>query len=182
MTTPAHLTPEYPADADGHRDGFKWMPALGGDAFMGTSGKVRLVESSLADGPHIEVWSGHRDDDRRAGALTPLSAADAWRLKEQIEWLLEHHYQGDARPPSERLRPSPDATTADLIVALSDEVTRLTRRAFQVEYAAKRLLEHTTPIGSSLELEDSVVNDAGELYGDLAEALESHVDDRTEGA
>jgi hypothetical protein len=31
-------------------------------------------------------------------ASVHLTAETAWRLKEQLETLLAHHYQGDARP------------------------------------------------------------------------------------
>jgi hypothetical protein len=177
-----HLVPEHPGDR-----GFKWMPALP-SAYNGDTGTVRLVESSLAEGPHVAVYL-QRDAESWAGLaavdeLIPLDAENAWRLKEQIEWLLGHHYQGDARPPSETLRPSPDSSDADLIVALSAEVTRLTLavdRHREVDRAAKRLLDNATPSVSALELDGPGI-DGRELYADLADALGLGEDYRPEGA
>jgi hypothetical protein len=71
--------------------GFLHMPALN-DSYGANA--VRVFESSSAIGPHL--WLRVRD-----GGDTPvahLTAEQAWQLKEQIEYLLEHHYQGDARP------------------------------------------------------------------------------------
>lgn len=166
-TNRPHLIPERPGDR-----GFKWMPALP-SAYNGDTGTVRLVESSLTEGPHVAVYL-KREAGSGAGLpevdeMIPLGADNAWRLSEQIGWLLEHHYQGDARPPSETLRPSPDASDADLVAPLSNEVARLTERLATIEANAKYLLDHVTPCVSALECEHGT--SADELYADLAEAL-----------
>ncbi len=90
MTTPAHLTPEPSGDR-----GFKRLPPIT-DSYRSTS--VRVYESSAAEDPRL--WLTVTPPDATTEVFAHLTADDAWRLKEQIEWLLEHHYQGDARPPS----------------------------------------------------------------------------------
>jgi hypothetical protein len=87
--TPDHLTPTV-TDR-----GFRWLPSL-----PDTHGKnsARVLESSAATEPCIWLrlnWDGE-------DAVVHLNAERAWQLKEQIEWLLEHHYQGDARPENAR--------------------------------------------------------------------------------
>lgn len=167
--------------------GFRWMPALP-SAYNGDDATVQLFESSLAEGPHVALALVRKSDGRpgqlpAADVMVPLAADRAWQLREQLDWLLEHHYQGDARPPSETLRPSPDASDADLIVALSAEVARLTLavdRHREVDRAAKRLLDNATPVVSALELDGPGV-DGRELYADLADALGLGEDYRPEG-
>lgn len=85
--TAPHLTPEV-TDR-----GFKHMPPLA-DSFE--SNAVRVLEASTATEPCI--WLRLQDPPVDGHAVAHLTAAAAWQLKEQIEWLLEHHYQGDARP------------------------------------------------------------------------------------
>jgi hypothetical protein len=78
--------------------GFLWMPPLG-DSFAANA--VRVSEASTATGPHIwlRIDGG---DETSPTPVAHLTAEQAWQLKEQIEYLLEHHYQGDARPESAR--------------------------------------------------------------------------------
>lgn len=164
---PAHLVPQQ-----GPNGWARWMPPLAG-ARGDCTETLQLIESSLADGPHValrHLRTGSMDRQvESVDEIIPLTAEVAWRLREQLDWLLEHHYQGDARPPSETLRPSPDATTTDLIVALSDEVVRNTQRNTQVTYAARRLLDNVDPFATALEVATDV--DGTELYSDLALAL-----------
>lgn len=58
-------------------------------------GDVRAYESSAASGPHIWLAATAKN-----GGLVRihLTAENAWRLAEQLRYLVEHHYQGDARP------------------------------------------------------------------------------------
>ncbi|HEV2928883.1 MAG TPA: hypothetical protein VGW74_09330 [Propionibacteriaceae bacterium] len=144
MSDTAHLVPEHPGDR-----GFKHMPKLVG-AYEGDS--VRVIESSLADGPHVGLWVKRQPSQPTGVGLppadvhVPLDADTAWKLKEQIEWLLEHHYHGDARPGL------PAAVDTGRIVT-----------------AARRLLDNVTPFISALEVEHDA--DGVQLYGDLAEAI-----------
>lgn len=79
--------------------GFKHMPPIpskyGGD--------VKVYESSAAIGPHLWLRAEspvdmNKPDGPTVEAVIHLRADDAWHLSEQLQWLLEHHYQGDARP------------------------------------------------------------------------------------
>lgn len=104
---PAHLVP---VETD---RGFAHLPpipvmlgsaslaeALGAGRLPG--GDVRVFESSNADSPHIWLVvreTGHsRLDGEEVEACIQLPAEQAWQLKEQIEFLIRNHYQGDARP------------------------------------------------------------------------------------
>lgn len=90
--TASHLVPQI-TDR-----GFKHMPTLA-DAFEPDA--VRLLEASTAVGPHL--WLRVKDPaEPGQHPVVLLSAEQAWKLKEQIEWLLEHHYHGDARPDEAR--------------------------------------------------------------------------------
>lgn len=70
--------------------GFEHMPPIPNR----DGGEVRVYESSAADGPHL--WLRVRG--RTGEGLAHLTAEDAWKVADQLRWLVEHHYQGDARP------------------------------------------------------------------------------------
>jgi hypothetical protein len=72
--------------------GFQWMPTLQDI----NGGQVTVFESSMATQPAIRLKV--RDQLGSSEAMLHLDAETAWTLKRQLEWLLEHHYQGDARP------------------------------------------------------------------------------------
>lgn len=66
-------------------------------------GDVAVYESSSAEGPH--VWlkvECPADLNNPAGptieAVAHLTAENAWRLHEQLQLIVEQHYQGDAVP------------------------------------------------------------------------------------
>lgn len=92
-TPPANQWTVDHLNADVSDRGFRNMPPLS-DAFEDNA--VRVMEASTADAPHI--WLRVKDPEPGGHAVVMLSAEQAWQLKEQIEHLLEHHYQGDARP------------------------------------------------------------------------------------
>jgi hypothetical protein len=78
--TPAHLQPKI-TDR-----GFKHMPEIPG-TYDATS--VRVYESSAAAGPHI--WLAAQGRNATDGIhLTLESAAHLW---EQLEYLINNHYQ-----------------------------------------------------------------------------------------
>lgn len=93
-----HLTPTQSSR------GFATLP----DIAAAYGGHATVRESSSAEGPHLWLTVVEPKDlnawatgDRSAGtqeATLHLSADSAWKLKEQLEYALEHHYQGDARP------------------------------------------------------------------------------------
>lgn len=100
MTVPAHLVPYLANDR-----GFRWMPALHG-VWHGRPSpsaveEVQLIESSLADGPHIGLIARSEPATGVDDAIVALdlTAERAWQLREQLDVLLAGHYQGDARPP-----------------------------------------------------------------------------------
>jgi hypothetical protein len=79
--------------------GFRHLPPIpstyGGD--------VRVYESSNASGPHVWLTATaptdlNDPDGPSTAAPMHLTAEAAWRLADQLRWLVEHHYQGDARP------------------------------------------------------------------------------------
>lgn len=82
---PDHLTP-ITSDR-----GFARLPSVPGTH----GGLVRTYESSAAMAPHL--WLQAVDTDGREVVLH-LTAENAWYLGEQLAYLVEHHYQGDARP------------------------------------------------------------------------------------
>lgn len=90
-TTP-HLTPTV-TDR-----GFRHLPVL----VTGSGDRVRVYESSAANSPHLWLHVANRGEDDTEGTCVHLDAEAAWELHEQLAHLLEHHYQGDARPPSKR--------------------------------------------------------------------------------
>lgn len=59
-----------------------YLPPIPG----GYGGMVRVYESSAGPGPHI--WLDV------AAVKLHLTAADAWKLAQQIQHLVRHHYQG----------------------------------------------------------------------------------------
>lgn len=78
--------------------GFRHLPSIP-DAYG--LAEARVYESSSAEGAHL--WLGivphpSQPKDPDGCATVHLTAEAAWQLKEQIEHLLAHHYQGDARP------------------------------------------------------------------------------------
>lgn len=118
-----------PADpTDGHLAaersdrGFLSMPPLA-DAFGPDA--LRILEASTADAPHIWLRV-ERPPEPDQSAVVMLTAEQAWQLKEQIEWLLEHHYQGDARVvagrPDQPTQTTPlfEGTAADFFCAEDD--------------------------------------------------------------
>lgn len=66
---------------------------------MARGGAVRAYESSAASGPHLWLQVV---DDNGTKVTVQLAAEDAWRLADQLRWLVEHHCQGDARPEGQR--------------------------------------------------------------------------------
>lgn len=66
-------------------------------------GEVSVYESSAAIGPHVWLRAKAPVDLNNPGGEwrevpIHLTAENAWRLAEQLRYLVEHHYQGDARP------------------------------------------------------------------------------------
>lgn len=82
--------PEHLKAEEGLR-GFAAMPLL----LLAGGARVRVYESSNADGPH--VWL-HAMDGPAEEARVELTAEEAWRLAEQLMTLARNHYQGDSRP------------------------------------------------------------------------------------
>lgn len=91
-----HLAASTPGDR-----GFYWMPSL---ADSDEANAVRLSESSAADEACVWLRVGNLTGEHEPGewqgeqVVAHLTAEQAWQLKEQIEWLLEHHHLGDVRP------------------------------------------------------------------------------------
>lgn len=76
--------------------GFDHLPAIPSDY----GGEVRVYESSSAKGPHIWLNATapvnlNQPEGPKVEALIHLSAENAWKLSEQIRFLVEHHYQND---------------------------------------------------------------------------------------
>lgn len=99
---PAHLQ-EYVSDR-----GFADLSAIPSEY----GGHVTVSESSAASGPHLWLRAVapvdlNDPDGPTHEAPIHLTAANAWRLAEQIRHLVEHHYQGDARPKSDPV-PEPE--------------------------------------------------------------------------
>lgn len=83
--------------------GFQQMPPL--ESLYG--GEVRVYESSLATQPAIwlRAWAPanlNEPNGPKVEVPIHLSAEDAWKLADQLRHLVEHHYQGDARPDEAR--------------------------------------------------------------------------------
>lgn len=72
--------------------GFKHLPPLPGTY----GGSVCAYESSAAFGPHVWVAVETPNGD----VIVHLTAENAWRLAEQLQYLVRNHYQGDATPES----------------------------------------------------------------------------------
>lgn len=70
--------------------GFTQMPRIWIDD-RGAS--VRVFESSAAEGPH--VWLAITNH-RLAEAFVHLSTEQAVQVAEQLQYLVDNHYQGDA--------------------------------------------------------------------------------------
>jgi hypothetical protein len=91
--------------------GFKQLKPIVTEAYE----HVRLSESSRAFDPSIWLWA-KEPVDRNVGAIyaitegrSPepemshevgihLTAADAAKLRDQLDWMLRHHSYGDVRP------------------------------------------------------------------------------------
>lgn len=79
--------------------GFSHMRPIPGEY----GGDVRVHESSAADGPCIWLRATvpvdlNDPDGPVREVASHLTAESAWRLADQLRWLVEHHYQGDTRP------------------------------------------------------------------------------------
>lgn len=62
-------------------------------------GAVRVGESSNAEYAGIWLWADEAMVGRPPAKVTiNLTAENAWKLADQLRYLVEHHYQGDARP------------------------------------------------------------------------------------
>lgn len=137
---PAHLIPVR------NDRGFSALPDIEGDY----GGSVRIYESSSAEQPKIwlrveepndlNAWAV---DDRSGGthdATLHMTAETAWQLKQQIEWLITNHYQGDARPDVQGGPPR-----AELEALVTADFTMLPREAIvaSVRYLAEHLLAVT---------------------------------------
>lgn len=87
--------------------GFDYLPPiLGSYADWLTGSKVEAYESSSAVGPHIWLMATapvdlNHPDGPTVEAPIHLTAENAWRLAEQIMYLVRNHYQGDASPGTE---------------------------------------------------------------------------------
>lgn len=80
--------------------GFSRLPSIP-SAYPG--GHVEVFESSAASGPHIWLNATaprnlNEPEGPKFTAPIHLTAEDAWKLADQLRHLVEHHYQGDARP------------------------------------------------------------------------------------
>ncbi len=89
--------------------GFDSVPSTHG-------GGVRVYESSAADAPHIWLAAESPEDLNRPGGLLRHTSAhlrleDAVRLRDQLTYLIEHHYQLPPEPvaaPVEEAQPHCD--------------------------------------------------------------------------
>ena len=93
MNEPTHLVPTK-SDR-----GFTRLPPIIGNY----GGDAQVYESSGASRPLVwlavrESPEGTRPRGGPAEVSVHLTADDAWRLADQLRWLVEHHYQGNARP------------------------------------------------------------------------------------
>jgi hypothetical protein len=79
--------------------GFDRLPAIP----SAYGGNVRVYESSAAMHPHIWLTATapenlNRPDGPTLEAPMHLTAEDAWKLADQLRYLVRNHYQGDAVP------------------------------------------------------------------------------------
>lgn len=83
--------------------GFKHMESVPG--YYG--GEGRLYESSgstpsvwlqIEEPNSLNNWAAGDKSGGTHEATLLLTAENAWKLKQQIEWLLENHFLGDLRP------------------------------------------------------------------------------------
>lgn len=87
-----HLTPRHTTT------GRKTMPPL-----LGRDGSaVHVWESRATAEPCIQVCVAADAGDQLVTAAADLNATMAWKLLEQVAYLLERHHQGDARPEAHR--------------------------------------------------------------------------------
>lgn len=91
--TPEHLT----VSTSGR--GFDGLPPIPSEY----GGEVSVYESSAAGSPHIWLRAEAPIDLNRPGGPTHetamhLTAENAWRLGEQLIFLVRNHYQGGASP------------------------------------------------------------------------------------
>lgn len=101
--TPEHLR--------AHRSGrgLAYMPTILG----GYGAEVAVYESSADSGPYLWLMVTVPEDSKRPegpklDTMVHLPAEAAWQIAGQIRHLVEHHYQGDARPDPGEV---PDAST-----------------------------------------------------------------------
>jgi len=80
-----HLTPTF-TDR-----GFKIMPSVECQHGGRRQGEVRVQESSAASGPHI--WITVTDTHARENATGHLPLAEAVKLRDQLTYLIDNHYQ-----------------------------------------------------------------------------------------
>lgn len=84
--------------------GFDAMPTIPGSyADRVTGSYVDVYESSCAVGPHIWLMATapvdlNHPDGPAVEAPVHLTAENAWRIAEQLMYLVRNHYQGDATP------------------------------------------------------------------------------------
>ena len=93
MTLPDHLVVET------SQRGFNFMPTLPSRY----PGEVYCSESSGASEPLIWLRSTapanfNEPNGPQHEVAIHLTAENAWKLADQLRYLVEHHYQGDARP------------------------------------------------------------------------------------
>lgn len=79
--------------------GFDHLPPIPSEY----GGEVRVSESSAAFGPHVWLRATCPADLNRPGGPTVeapmhLTAENAWKVAEQLMYLVKNHYQGDASP------------------------------------------------------------------------------------
>lgn len=94
----AHEMPEHLRHKVSSR-GFAQLPSL--TSLYG--GEVQVYESSLATQPAVwlRAWAPanlNEPNGPKVEVPIHLSTEDAWKLADQLRWLVESHYQGDARP------------------------------------------------------------------------------------
>lgn len=77
--------------------GFTHLPPVQAHWGGQDTGTVTLCESSAAEGPHLwlhaEAAEGFGTPAERVSMHLPL--AEAAKLRDQLDFLIKHHYQGD---------------------------------------------------------------------------------------
>ncbi len=100
MPTPVfvHLVPTA------SQRGFDRLPPVPGNY----GGEAIVYESSAAEEPKLwlnvtepndlNAWGSGDESGGTHDATLHLTAEDAWKLADQLRYLVENHYHGDARP------------------------------------------------------------------------------------